>query len=309
MIRAQGLRKSFGELVALDGIDVEVQAGQIFGLIGPNGAGKTTLIRVLTGLLVPDRGAASLSGYDVLRQEKQARRRLGYMPDFFGIYDHLTVKEYLQLFGELNGLAGRALDEAIEVALAAVRLKLKKDDFVDHLSRGMTQRLALARTLLHDPDVFILDEPASGLDPAARIELWDILRGLADRGKAVLISSHILKEMEGLITHVGLLERGRLLFSGTYETLVRAGSTRRVRFRPVGAVPAERVVGLLTEQGGRLAGVPGDAFWEVELADDDAAVAALVKSLVAAGVGVALPAVAEDRLERAYLALTGRDPS
>ncbi len=309
MIAARCLTVRYGQLVALDGVDLDVAPGQIFGLIGPNGAGKTTLIRVLTGLLVPEAGAATIGGFDVLRQERDARRRLGYMPDFFGIYDHLTVREYLQLFGELNGLAGPGLAGAIEQALAAVRLKLKKDELVDHLSRGMTQRLALARTLLHDPDAFVLDEPASGLDPAARIELWDILRGLAQRGKAVLISSHILKEMEGLVTHVGLLERGRLLYSGPYETLVKAGATRRVRFRPVGDVPPERVVGLLTEHGGRLSGVPGDAYWEVELADDDTAVAALVGRLVAAGVGVSLPPVAEDRLERAFLALTGRDAS
>ncbi len=309
MIQASNLQKRFGDLKALDGVNLDVHSGQIFGLIGPNGAGKTTLIRVLTGLLVPDSGRASISGFDVLKQEHDARMRLGYMPDFFGLYDKLTVREYLELFGELSGMSGKPLAESIEASLAAVRLKLKKDHFVDALSRGMTQRLALARTLIHDPDVFILDEPASGLDPAARLEFWDILRGLARRGKTVFISSHILKELEGLVTHVGLIERGRMLFSGSYEELVQAGATRRVRFRPVGNVPSERVVGLVTEGGGQLAGIPGDEYWEVEMDDDDEAVAALVNRLVSAGVGIALPPVAQDRLERAYLQLTGRDVS
>ncbi|MBI4871667.1 MAG: ABC transporter ATP-binding protein, partial [Candidatus Riflebacteria bacterium] len=214
MIEARELRKVFGELVALDNVTFDVKPGQIFGLIGPNWAGKTTLIRILAGLLAPEGGRAAVCGFDVLRQDLDAKRRLGYMPDFLGLYERLTVREYLEYFGELNGLEGRKLAESIESALGAVQLKGRKDDLVEKLSRGLTQRLAFARTLVHEPEVFVLDEPASGLDPGARRELWDILKWLAGRGRTILISSHILKEMEGLVTHVGLLERGQLVFCG-----------------------------------------------------------------------------------------------
>lgn len=309
MIEAERVTKRFGELVALDGVSLEVQAGQIFGLIGPNGAGKTTLLRVLVGLLAPEAGLARIGGHDVLRDELPARRRFGYMPDFLGLYDRLTVREYLQFFGELNGLEGAALDRAVDGALAAVRLKLKKDEYVDHLSRGMTQRLGFARTLVHEPDVLLLDEPASGLDPGARLELWDILRSLAARGKAILISSHILKELEALVTHVGVLESGRLAFCGPLGQLARFGSRRRVRLRPWGEAVAARAMEVLAGHGARLCSAPADVFWEIELADDDRAVAALVRGLVTAGVDLVLPPVAEDRLERAYLDMTGRELS
>jgi ABC-2 type transport system ATP-binding protein len=309
MIEVERVTKRFGELVALDGVSLEVQPGQIFGLIGPNGAGKTTLLRVLAGLLAPEAGVARIGGHDVLRDELPARRRFGYMPDFLGLYDRLTVREYLQFFGELNGLEGEALDRAVDGALAAVRLKLKKDDYVDHLSRGMTQRLGFARTLVHEPDVLLLDEPASGLDPGARLELWDILRTLAARGKAILISSHILKELEALVTHVGVLEGGRLAFCGVLGQLSLRQSRRRVRLRPRGEAVAGRAMAVLAENGARLCSAPADVFWEIELADDDRAVAALVHGLVTAGVDVVLPPVAEDRLERAYLDLTGREQS
>jgi ABC-2 type transport system ATP-binding protein len=199
-IVAEGLRKRYGRLQALDGLYLRVAPGEILGLIGPNGAGKTTTLRILAGLLAPDEGSVTIDGIDLLRSGRAARHFIGYMPEDFGLYNDLRVWEYLDFYADCFGIPGKERPALIGDLLELVDLGHKRDDNVDGLSRGMRQRLCLAHALIHDPAVLILDEPASGLDPRARVELREILRTLAGQGKSIVISSHILSELAEVCT-------------------------------------------------------------------------------------------------------------
>jgi ABC-2 type transport system ATP-binding protein len=221
MIRATGLVKRFGRARALDGLDLHVPAGAIYGLIGENGAGKTTTLRILATLSLPDAGTAEVAGADVLSRPDDVRRRVGYMPDFFGVYDDLKVGEYLDFYASLYGVRGPAAARLRDDLLELVDLGSKREAYVEHLSRGMQQRLCLARALVHDPQVLLLDEPASGLDPVARVELRELLKELGRMGKTVVISSHILSELADLCSHVGFVAGGRLLREGRVEEVLR----------------------------------------------------------------------------------------
>jgi len=228
MIRTYGLTKRYGDVLALDNLDLEVKEGEIFGYIGPNGAGKTTTLKILATLLAPTAGRAEVCGLTVGKDSRLIRPLIGYMPDFFGVYEDMTVAEYLTFFAAAYGLKGgrrrRILDEVLELT----DLGSKRDIMVEALSRGMQQRLGLARALVHDPKVLILDEPASGLDPRARIEIRALLKEIKRMGKTILISSHILSELAELCDTVGILEQGRLLFSGSQEELRRRTATGTV---------------------------------------------------------------------------------
>ena len=227
VVVARGLTKGYGPFLALDNLNLSLEPGIVFGFIGPNGAGKTTSMRILATLLTPSSGEAWVGGYSVTRQPKQVRQILGYMPDNFGVYDNMKVWEYLDFFAAAYGLPrGRRLG-LIDDLLALVDLSEKRDGYVDALSRGMKQRLCLARTLVHDPQLLILDEPASGLDPRARVELRALLRQLGALGKTVIVSSHILTEMADICDHVGIIERGRLLAAGPIADLLRQVQTSR----------------------------------------------------------------------------------
>ncbi len=227
VVEVRGLTKGYGPFLALDDLNLSIEPGVVFGFIGPNGAGKTTSMRILATLLEPSSGEAWVGGYSVTRQPKQVRQILGYMPDNFGVYDNMKVWEYLDFFAAAYGLPrGRRLG-LIDDLLALVDLTEKRDSYVDALSRGMKQRLCLARTLVHDPQLLILDEPASGLDPRARVELRALLRQLGALGKTVIVSSHILTEMADICDHVGIIERGRLLAAGPIADLLRQVQTSR----------------------------------------------------------------------------------
>ena len=215
MIEIRKLTKRFGTLVAVDHLDLEIGAGDIFGFIGPNGAGKTTTMRILVTLMEPTSGFAAVDGLDVTRKGKDVRRRVGYMPDFMGVYDDLKVFEYLEFFAAAFGIEYRRRKAIVEGVLELTDLVSKQSAQVDSLSRGMQQRLGLARVLIHDPKVLILDEPASGLDPRARIEIRELLRELKRMGKTIMISSHILSELEEICDQIGIIERGQLVFGGT----------------------------------------------------------------------------------------------
>lgn len=228
MISAQDLTKRFGQTVALDGMCLEVDRGAVFGLIGPNGAGKTTAMSILATLQLPDGGNATVDGRDVAIQVEDVRGLIGYMPDFFGVYDGLRVNEYLDFFANAYFLPKNGRDQLIDGLLELVNLGDKKDFYVDLLSRGMKQRLALARCLVHDPSVLILDEPASGLDPRARAEMKEIIRHLGRMGKTVLISSHILPELGEICDQVAIMENGRVVASGTVEEVTAVGSGSRL---------------------------------------------------------------------------------
>lgn len=214
IIEIDGLTKQYGQLTALNNLSLTIEQGAVVGFIGPNGAGKTTTMRILTTLLQPNSGQASLAGFSVTSQPRDVRRVVGYMPDFFGVYEDMKVWEYLDFFAACYDIPQSARRTMVDDLLALVDLGHKKEEFVDNLSRGMKQRLCLARTLAHDPQVLILDEPASGLDPRARIEMRELLRELKNMGKTIFFSSHILSEVADICTSIAVLEAGHLVAYG-----------------------------------------------------------------------------------------------
>jgi ABC-2 type transport system ATP-binding protein len=222
VIEIVNLCKSYGKVDALVDLNLKIKKGEVFGFIGPNGAGKTTTIKILATLTAPSSGEAYVSGYDVTEEPYKVRGLIGYMPDFFGMYDSLKVWEYLDFFASSYRMPHAERKDAIENVLSLTRLEEKAEGFVAGLSRGMRQRLCLAKTLLHDPELLILDEPASGLDPRARVEIKELLRGLKDAGKTIFVSSHILPELSDICTTFGIIEKGNLLLSGSKEKIMEA---------------------------------------------------------------------------------------
>jgi ABC-2 type transport system ATP-binding protein len=219
IIEIQGLTKQYGKLTALNDLTLDVEEGAVVGFIGPNGAGKTTTMRILTTLLKPSDGQAWVAGYSVNKEPNSVRRVIGYMPDFFGVYEDMKVWEYLDFFAACYDIPPNARAGMIDDLLSLVDLNHKKDSFVESLSRGMKQRLCLARTLAHDPQVLILDEPASGLDPRARIEMRELLRELKNMGKTIFFSSHILSEVADICTSIAILEAGNLIAFGDMDEM------------------------------------------------------------------------------------------
>ena len=219
MLTLDRLTKKYGDFTALDGLSLEIADGQLHGFVGPNGAGKTTTMRILATLLKPTSGTASVDGTDVLKNAAEARKKIGYMPDFFGVYDSLKCWEYLDFYGRCYHLPSAERKQMTDRLLDLVQLTDKREAFVDSLSRGMKQRLCLARSLIHDPSLLILDEPASGMDPRARADMKTILRTLREMGKTVLISSHILPELSEMCDSLTILDHGKLVFSGSVDAL------------------------------------------------------------------------------------------
>jgi len=219
MIEIKGLTKKFGDLVAVNDLTFCIERGDAFGFVGPNGAGKTTTIKMLATLLLPDNGTATVNGHDVLKEPEAVRACIGYMPDFFGVYDDMKVWEYLDFFAAAYRVPAQKRPQLISDVLDLTDLGHKRDDYVDALSRGMKQRLCLAKTLVHDPDVLLLDEPASGLDPRARIEIRELLQELVKMDKTILISSHILPELAELCNKVAIIEGGKLVLAGDVKEI------------------------------------------------------------------------------------------
>lgn len=221
IIEIQGLTKQYGALTALADLNLSIEAGGVFGFIGPNGAGKTTTMRILTTLLKPTSGKAWVAGCSIHDDPRGVRRAIGYMPDFFGVYEDMKVWEYLDFFAACYDIPAATRAGMIDDLLALVDLGHKKEAYVETLSRGMKQRLCLARTLTHDPQILILDEPASGLDPRARIEMRELLRELKNMGKTIFFSSHILSEVADICTSIGIIEAGRLIAHGDMAEMKR----------------------------------------------------------------------------------------
>jgi ABC-2 type transport system ATP-binding protein len=228
MIETRELTKMYGDLYALDRLNLKLERGDVYGFIGPNGAGKTTTMRILATLLNPSYGEATVCGYSIYNGAKDIRRLIGYMPDFFGVYDDMKVIEYLEFFAAAYRIKGPERRQKCDQVLELVDLGYKRDALVTSLSRGMTQRLGLARVLLHEPQVLLLDEPASGLDPRARIEMRGLLKELRNMGKTILVSSHILPELADICNKIGIIERGRLLFDGDVQSAIRQVRQRTV---------------------------------------------------------------------------------
>lgn len=281
MIETRYLTKVYRDLVALDKLSLTIDQGDIYGFIGPNGAGKTTTIRILATLLRPTSGQAFVCGYSVNGQAKHIRRKIGYVPDEFGVYEDMTVNEYLEFFASLYEIIGKDRKRVIRDVLELTDLSYKQTAEVDSLSRGMRQRLALARVLIHDPDVLLLDEPASGLDPRARIEIRELLKELRNMGKTILISSHILSELSELCNKVGIIERGKLLFSGSVDEILSKVRSNDVALVQVREAPEQAAAALLEHDLVTRAEVLADreGWIEVELdkgADDISFVARLL---------------------------------
>jgi len=250
IVQTINLTKKYGKLLALDNLHLDIEDGECFGYIGPNGAGKTTTIKILGTLLKPTWGEARICGHVVGYESRKIRPLIGYVPDFFGAYEDMVVQEYLEFFASAYNITGRQRTRVVGDVLELTDLVFKRDALVDSLSRGMQQRLSLARVLLHDPKVLLLDEPASGLDPRARIEIRELLKELKRMGKTIIISSHILHELAELCTTIGIIEQGELLFHGPIEEIiqrVKRGTKVHIRVteqQDLAAVLLERTKGV-----------------------------------------------------------------
>jgi len=306
-LSTQGLTKRYGRSLAVAGVELAVEQGEIFGLVGPNGAGKTTMLKMLATLLVPSSGDAMVGGHSIRREPNAVRGVIGYMPDTFGVYDDMRVWEYLDFFGRCYGMPAARRRQMIGDLLELVDLAGKRGSYVQELSRGMQQRLCLAHALVHDPQVLLLDEPASGLDPRARIELRELLRELRSLGKTIVISSHILPELEELCTSIAIIDHGRVLATGRVEDI-------QERFR-VGGVFRARVLGTdqeVTRAEGHFAAQPhvvtvvrrAEGTLELGLRGDEDAAAAVLAGAVGAGVRLASFAPAASDLEELFMQIT-----
>jgi ABC-2 type transport system ATP-binding protein len=310
VIAVEGLRKRFGRHVALDEVDFAVPQGEIFGFLGPNGAGKTTTIRILATLTLPDGGVATVGGVRVDRDPFGVQRLIGYMPDFFGVYDRLTSVEYLEFYAACHDLPASQRRRVARELLELVALGDRAGDQVDTLSRGMKQRLCLARALVHNPQVLLLDEPASGLDPRARVEMRELIRELRRMGKTILISSHIVPELEELCTWIGVIDRGRVVEVGPKaEVLGRAQAGRRLRIDLFGADDAATATAARERIEGRpgvLAVEPGEKGLEVAVAEGFAQ-HRLLRELIESGFDVASFTPVAGSLSDVFLRLTGSE--
>ncbi|WP_164102099.1 ABC transporter ATP-binding protein [Candidatus Laterigemmans baculatus] len=283
MIELHGFGKDYGDFTAVDSIDLTIPAGETFGFIGPNGAGKSTTIRYLSTLLKPTRGWGSVAGHNVTSEPMSVRRVIGYMPDTFGLYDGMRVWEFLDFFAVAYRIDREHRKRVIGEVLELLDLAHKRDDFVNGLSRGMKQRLCLAKTLVHDPPVLILDEPASGLDPRARVELKALLKELRRMGKTILISSHILTELADCCTSIGIIERGRLLMHGPIAEVY--GKIRRNRIVEIRFHSGEDAGLMILRSQDSLRALDVDrGRVTAELETDDQGLAELVEQFVAEGV-------------------------
>ena len=222
MLKIKGLCKKYGNFTALDNLDLAIGRGEIFGFVGPNGAGKTTTLKILAGLLKADAGEVYIDDIRLFEDYDRLKELIGYMPDFFGVYDNLKVMEYLEFYASAYGIETKRAQELGRELLSVVHLDGKEEHYVDELSRGMKQRLCLARALIHDPQFLILDEPASGLDPRNRFEFKEILRDLKEAGKTIIISSHILMELAEICTSIGVIEHGKMIMQGSIEDILSA---------------------------------------------------------------------------------------
>jgi ABC-2 type transport system ATP-binding protein len=303
VITAENLTKVYGKRTALDHVSFEVPEGEIFGFVGPNGAGKTTTLRILAALLEPTGGHASIGGVDVAKQPDLAHSRLGYMPDFFGVYDKLTASEYLDFYAACYRQNKQRRAKVVAELLELIGLTERRDQLVDTLSRGLKQRLCLARALVHDPVVLLLDEPASGLDPRARVDMREILKELRKMGKTIVISSHILPELTELCTMIGIIDHGRMRATGSVQEVIQHLSAgRRVRIAVVGDNEAalEILKPLAAVHNVEIANGAIEATYE----GDDATAAEILQALTAGGIRVSAFSQVDGGLEEAFMRAT-----
>jgi len=303
MIEIRDLTKKYGELFAINKIDLKLDRGDVFGFIGPNGAGKTTTMRILATLLNPTWGEAYVGGYSIYSKPKEIRRIIGYMPDFFGVYDNMKVTEYLEFFAAAYRIQGPKRKKVCAEVLELVDLGYKRDALVTSLSRGMTQRLGLARVLLHDPQVLLLDEPASGLDPRARIEIRTLLKNLRDMGKTIMVSSHILPELADICNKIGIIERGELIVNAKVDEVMR--QVRQQTVLKIDVAGDRDAAAKLLEEHDMVEKIePSDTGLRVTLVAGDHDYSQLATLLVNTGHALTHLGEEEINLETAFMTLT-----
>lgn len=306
MLEIRDLYKRYGKFTALDGLNLEIAKGELFGFVGPNGAGKTTTMRIMAGLLKADSGIVRIDGIDAVTQPDKIKEKIGYMPDFFGVYDNLKAIEYMEFYASIYGINGLEAKELCRDLMKLVHLEDKEDVYVDSLSRGMKQRLCLARSLVHNPELLILDEPASGLDPRARFEMKEILKNLSSRGKTIIISSHILPELAEMCSSIGIIEHGKMVVTGTVDDIMSRMSASNpliIKF----ASGKQEAISLLKEN---------PQITSISIQEDGVAVgfcggkeeeARLLSQLAAAGIGICHFGREEGSLESLFMQITKED--
>ena len=285
ILEVDNLRKEFGTLVAVNNISLSVEKGQVWGLIGPNGAGKTTLLRMLATVLRPTSGSVRLLGFDLAKEYLKIRRHIGYLPDFFNLYNDLTLRECLEFFAKAYKVENKLIPKRVDEVLDYVELQSKRDDFIRHLSRGMVQRMGVGVLLVHDPDVFLLDEPASGLDPKARIQLRAVLTKLSREGKTIIISSHILTELSGFCSHIALMNEGNVVLHGAVDEIQRkVFDSRKIRISVLD--DCDKAVQLIEKFSNTKIETVRDNEIIVEISAGESELAALNSHLVSKGIKV-----------------------
>ncbi|AKF07667.1 ABC transporter ATP-binding protein [Sandaracinus amylolyticus] len=304
MIRVEHVSHWFGSMQVLRDLSMHVPAGEIFGFIGPNGAGKTTTIRMMATLLEPDDGRVLVDGIDVVEAPAEVRKVLGFMPDAFGVYDRITVVEYLEFFAAAHGIGLGARERTVSAVMELTDLGPLRDRLVQTMSKGMRQRLGIARMLLHDPKVLILDEPANGLDPRARIEMRELIEELRSLGKTILLSSHILTELSDMCTSVAILEKGRLLAGGSVDAIGRTLKPERAVKIRVLAPPAD--VEAILARGPEVLSVERDpdGAYKVQYRGSDETLADLVDHCVSQKLRLLRVEPDQNDLERIFLEVT-----
>jgi ABC-2 type transport system ATP-binding protein len=303
VIKTVNLTKRYGTLVALSNLNLEINEGDCFGFIGPNGAGKTTTIKILATLLQPTWGEARICDFVVGYQSRQIRPLIGYVPDYFGAYEDMVVQEYLEFFAAAYNINGAARTKIVNDVLELTDLGYKRDALVDGLSRGMKQRLSIARVLVHDPKLLLLDEPAGNLDPRARIEMRELLKELRRMGKTILISSHILPELADLCNKVGIIERGELLYSGPVQDILKRAKTGTVLH--VGVADNQTQAAAMLSQDPNVENVAtNNGYIEISLKDGVKDWSWVPTRLVQAGFRLTLLKEEEVNLETAFMRLT-----
>ena len=305
VIKTVDLTKKYGDAYAIKSIDLDLHSGDLFGFIGPNGAGKTTTMRIIATLLEPSYGEAYVCGHSVHTAPKEIRRLVGYMPDFFGVYDDMTVVEYLEFFAASYRIQGEARRNRVDEMLDIVDLDFKRDAFANTLSRGQTQRLGLARTLLHDPQVLLLDEPLSGLDPRARIEMRNLLRKLGELGKTIIVSSHILPELADVCNKIGIIDKGELKQNATKSEVIRMVRQHTVLvIQPARGEQLQEISAVLTGHPKIQACELGDGVMRVVLKSEVQDYSDLPKLLIQNNIDLRQFKEEELDLESAFMALT-----
>lgn len=304
MLEIKDLVKNYGKFTAVDRLTLSVGKGAICGFVGPNGAGKTTTMRIMSGLLNATSGNVIIDGVDVTKNPRALREKIGYMPDFFGVYDNLKVTEYMDFYAGAYGIAYKDRAPIIDNLLEIVDLSHKKDSYVDSLSRGMKQRLCLARSLVHDPELLILDEPASGLDPRARVEMKEVLKQLQEMGKTIIISSHILPELAEMCTEVCIINHGKLAAQGSVQEIMQKLSQKRIiHIEPLREM--ERMIQILNEQPMIRSIVENTKDVELDFTGTNEELSDVLKQLILADIPLLSFKEKEGNLEEVFMQVTG----